>query len=400
MSDLMIRNLTFLASLTGAQITEPFKLIGCSGYDPSTMPPTVPHIDVCGTFASPADGSLLQPFVQEMLRTWVVQVSAGFVCPSNDTIVSAQIEGDSPDCLTGFYSANCRAPLTPFPPPPPRRPPNLPLTPKPPPPPPPSPSLSGFPNPPPQPSIIPITFRPPPPPPPPPGILRPPPPPSPITSKPPSLPPRNPPSQPLIPSDRPRTPPLSTSPAPARQPPPPSPRPPSPRPPSPPPPSPVLVPVKTHVCLQSTAEVPYLLPTLEQTPSLDQFGFPSVAMCVTVTAPDTPCRKRAPCCDMDFSKVEVLLNTTCRSDIRRILFDGADMPYSWASYPDLDGLIALKFTGLSGDLNGQSPVGKTLCWHVRPGACANPAALCYNGRCQANIFSMDNKCCPANWVSN
>ncbi len=39
------------------------------------------------------------------------------------------------------------------------------------------------------------------------------------------------------------------------------------------------------------------------------------------------------------------------------------------------------------------PVGVELCWVMAPGACATPEAACYGGRCQATIFSSNNKWC-------
>ena len=42
--------------------------------------------------------------------------------------------------------------------------------------------------------------------------------------------------------------------------------------------------------------------------------------------------------------------------------------------------------------------GSTLCWAVRAGGCASTSSFCYKGVCQANAFSSDNKCCPANII--
>ncbi|EFJ41596.1 hypothetical protein VOLCADRAFT_107648 [Volvox carteri f. nagariensis] len=115
-------------------------------------------------------------------------------------------------------------------------------------------------------------------------------------------------------------------------------------------------------------------------------------------------QKRSPCANFHGpqfkrERVEILLNKTCSPEIRKINFDSQDMLYSWDTYDNTPELVSLKFTNLDQRLNGQSPVGKSLCWWVRPGRCANPEALCYQGKCQANIFSNDNKCCPATYVS-
>ncbi|KAG2435385.1 hypothetical protein HXX76_007457 [Chlamydomonas incerta] len=167
----------------------------------------------------------------------------------------------------------------------------------------------------------------------------------------------------------------------------------------PPPPSPVLTPspspslVKTHICVQSTNNIPFEISDLVVSPTVDQLGFPAVSMCVT--AASATCKKGAFCCGMDFAKMELPIANECKPELRRIVINNdATTSYSWGFY---DSFTTLKFPSLTKSLPS-GPDGATLCWVVRPGACADPANFCLNGRCQVNIFSSDNKCCPATIV--
>ncbi|KAG2454484.1 hypothetical protein HYH02_001502 [Chlamydomonas schloesseri] len=158
---------------------------------------------------------------------------------------------------------------------------------------------------------------------------------------------------------------------------------------TPAPPPPVQL-VQTHQCPQSTANVPYVLEAITQSSGTDNNGSPVQVFCTKVKAQS--CSASSACCKMDFAKVELIVNTACRSDLRYITVNGERTAYSWQFYTEF---TSLKFT----NLNKLSPVaGSTLCWAVRQGACASTSAFCYNGVCQANAFSSDNKCCPANVI--
>eukprot|EP00198_Chlamydomonas_reinhardtii_P012326 XP_001701663.1 hypothetical protein CHLREDRAFT_166206 [Chlamydomonas reinhardtii] len=135
--------------------------------------------------------------------------------------------------------------------------------------------------------------------------------------------------------------------------------------------------------------------------------FPGSKICITTKAPcsslkdlcsSSPsgdCTRGAFCCKMDFAKMELPITTECKPELRRILINNeATTSYSWGFY---DAFTTLKFPSLTKSLPA-GPDGATLCWVVRPGACADPANFCLNGRCQVNIFSSDNKCCPATIV--
>ncbi|KAG2446838.1 hypothetical protein HYH02_008398 [Chlamydomonas schloesseri] len=175
-------------------------------------------------------------------------------------------------------------------------------------------------------------------------------------------------------------------------PPPPSPPPPSPPPPSPPPPGPTPSPslVKTHICVQSTNNIPFTISDITIRTAKDQLGYPAVEMCVTAAA--ATCKKGAFCCGMDFAKMELPIATECKPELRRISINAEyTTAYSWGFY---DSFTTLKFPSLTKSLPS-GPDGAELCWVVRPGPCADPATFCLNGRCQVNIFSSDNKCCPA-----
>ncbi|PNH01525.1 hypothetical protein TSOC_012576, partial [Tetrabaena socialis] len=161
--------------------------------------------------------------------------------------------------------------------------------------------------------------------------------------------------------------------------------------PPPPPPPPKLV--QTHTCAQATSNVPYTLTDVSVSNGVDQYGNLAIAMCTTVKAQAvaSTCRANSTsCCAMDFAKLEVVINPDCKSDARRITINGEQVPYSWGFYEDL---TAIKFVNLATTIS--KPAGAKLCWFVRPGKCATPETFCYNGQCQANVFSANNKCCPA-----
>ncbi|GFR49416.1 hypothetical protein Agub_g11471, partial [Astrephomene gubernaculifera] len=168
----------------------------------------------------------------------------------------------------------------------------------------------------------------------------------------------------------------------------------------PPPPSPPTAPatppppfsfVQTHICPQSNANVPYILSPIQVSKGRDLQGNAATVMCTSVVT--QTCDPSASCCDMDFSKVELLLNTGCKGDLRRTTINGKDVSTSWQTYT---GFTALKFTNLLTLLS--NPTDATICWYIRNGACSTPSAFCYNGSCQADVFSSDNKCCPANLI--
>eukprot|EP00198_Chlamydomonas_reinhardtii_P009178 XP_001698515.1 cell wall protein pherophorin-C14 [Chlamydomonas reinhardtii] len=158
---------------------------------------------------------------------------------------------------------------------------------------------------------------------------------------------------------------------------------------TPAPPPPVQL-VQTHTCPQSTTNVPFILDAITQSSGTDTNGSPVQVFCTTVKSQS--CSASSACCRMDFAKVELIVNTACRSDLRYITVNGERQAYSWQFYSEF---TSLKFTGLS----KLSPVaGSTLCWAVRAGGCASTSSFCYKGVCQANAFSSDNKCCPANII--
>ncbi|EFJ48179.1 hypothetical protein VOLCADRAFT_91289 [Volvox carteri f. nagariensis] len=162
-----------------------------------------------------------------------------------------------------------------------------------------------------------------------------------------------------------------------------APFPPSPLPPLPPP-SPV--PVKTHNCSQATKNVPYYLDKIETYNTTDRSGQRLVAMCTTIQEMD--CNDDSKCCGMDAAKVEVIMKPSCQDALRSITVNGKEIAYSRSFYT---GFTALKFVKL---LTLGDPTAMRLCWYASPGPCASPGGFCYNNRCQASIFSSDNKCCP------
>ncbi|EFJ44033.1 hypothetical protein VOLCADRAFT_95701 [Volvox carteri f. nagariensis] len=120
----------------------------------------------------------------------------------------------------------------------------------------------------------------------------------------------------------------------------------------------------------------------------------AAAVNVTISVPFTSCDPRYPCCHMDFAKVEIPITWACKPAVQEIRVAGKKISYSWSFYEEF---VTLKFTGLLKYL--PQPVGAQICWGVAPGACADPAKFCLYGRCQVNIYSVDNKCCPATFVS-
>ncbi|GFR48991.1 hypothetical protein Agub_g11010, partial [Astrephomene gubernaculifera] len=171
-------------------------------------------------------------------------------------------------------------------------------------------------------------------------------------------------------------------------PPPPPPSPPPP--PAKPPPPPTLV--QTHICPQGNVDVPYSVGNLYSTPTTDMYGNAAVAMCVKVAK--KTCKTSSKCCAIDFAKVELPINSTCKPDVREIRINNAPVAYSWGFY---DTFTTLKFVSLTKYM--PSPDSGSLCWVVRQGTCARPETFCYNGHCQVNYYSSDNKCCPATLVS-
>ncbi|KAG2446839.1 hypothetical protein HYH02_008399, partial [Chlamydomonas schloesseri] len=169
----------------------------------------------------------------------------------------------------------------------------------------------------------------------------------------------------------------------------------NPRPPGPSPsptPSPPLV--KTHICVQSTNNIPFTISDIIETDTVDQLGFPAKQFCVKASA--ATCKQGTFCCGMDFAKMELPIATACKPELRRIVINNEfSIAYSWGFY---DSFTTLKFPSLTKSLPS-GPNNATLCWVVRPGPCADPATFCLNGRCQVNIFSSDNKCCPATIVN-
>ncbi|KXZ48042.1 hypothetical protein GPECTOR_31phG1 [Gonium pectorale] len=167
--------------------------------------------------------------------------------------------------------------------------------------------------------------------------------------------------------------------------------------PTPPPPPPAGGLVQTHTCVQGNVNVPYSVGGFYTASTVDQGGYPAVAMCVKVAKQS--CKASSYCCGMDFAKVEVPVEDACKSDLRRLTINGTPQFYSWGNYPQANGgtITALKFTSMLTNL--PNPDGATLCWVVRPGDCADPARFCTNGRCQVSIFASNNKCCPATLVS-
>ncbi|KXZ44998.1 hypothetical protein GPECTOR_60phG7 [Gonium pectorale] len=160
------------------------------------------------------------------------------------------------------------------------------------------------------------------------------------------------------------------------------------------PPRPPVPPVvQTHVCPQSTANVPYVLSTVNVSAGRDQSGANATLLCTTVLPQS--CSGDFSCCSMDFAKVELIISPTCRGALRRTTLNGREVSYSWAFYDDI-GLTAVKVPNLQNLV--PQPGAAQLCWVLRNGPCASPSAFCNNGYCQANVFSSDNKCCPANLI--
>ncbi|KXZ53554.1 hypothetical protein GPECTOR_6g470 [Gonium pectorale] len=108
-----------------------------------------------------------------------------------------------------------------------------------------------------------------------------------------------------------------------------------------------------------------------------------------MTVTRTACLKSAYCCNIDLSKVEIPINSVCRADLRSISVNGVETSYSWGVY---DSFTTLKFTGLRSKL--PNPDGASLCWVALRGGCGDPRRFCYNGQCQVEYFSSNNKCCP------
>ncbi|GFR48995.1 hypothetical protein Agub_g11014 [Astrephomene gubernaculifera] len=187
--------------------------------------------------------------------------------------------------------------------------------------------------------------------------------------------------------------PMAPSPSPMgqRSKPPPSPLPPALPPPSTPsaPPTPPGL-VKTHNCVQSTSNVPYNISTLFTVNTRDQSNAAATAMCFVVGKQS--CRASSYCCSMDFAKVEVPISESCKGDLRGITINSSPVSYSWGLYDSLN-VTTIKFTKLTTYL--PNPDQAVLCWLVRPGVCSTPEQFCHNGLCQVNVFSTDNKCCPA-----
>ncbi|EFJ44034.1 hypothetical protein VOLCADRAFT_95705 [Volvox carteri f. nagariensis] len=144
----------------------------------------------------------------------------------------------------------------------------------------------------------------------------------------------------------------------------------------------------------NTSRVPYTVGNFSISPTTLSSGdgnIPSVSMCFTVGGQS--CDPRYPCCHMDFAKVEIPISSVCKPAVQEIRVAGKKISYSWSFYEEF---VTLKFTGLPMYL--PQPVGAQICWNVAPGACADPAKFCLYGRCQVNIYSGDNKCCPATFV--
>ncbi|KXZ53552.1 hypothetical protein GPECTOR_6g468 [Gonium pectorale] len=161
---------------------------------------------------------------------------------------------------------------------------------------------------------------------------------------------------------------------------------------NPPPPPPTAAAgglIRTHECVQSNVNVPYGVRNFVSSDTTDQQGSPATALCFTVAAQS--CAATSYCCDMDFAKVEIPITAGCKTHLRRLSINGAPVSYSWGFYNDT--FLTVKFNNLVTAL--PNPVGATLCVVVRPSECALPANLCYGGRCQINVFSSNNKCCPA-----
>ncbi|EFJ41595.1 hypothetical protein VOLCADRAFT_98460 [Volvox carteri f. nagariensis] len=162
---------------------------------------------------------------------------------------------------------------------------------------------------------------------------------------------------------------------------------PFPSPPLPPPGSPIRY-VKTHNCSQAASQVPYLLTPVESYNTTYGRGEQVVAMCTTLQNAGMTCGRKSRCCGMDAAKVEVIMKPSCQGALRSITVNGKEIAYSRSFYPDFTSLKFVKLPTL-GD-----PDGMRLCWYASPGPCGTPRGFCYNGRCQASIFSLDNKCCP------
>ncbi|EFJ41599.1 extracellular matrix glycoprotein pherophorin-V34 [Volvox carteri f. nagariensis] len=176
------------------------------------------------------------------------------------------------------------------------------------------------------------------------------------------------------------------------------PRPPSkplvpPSPPQPPRPPPAPQGVMTHKCDNGSTNVPYKLNNIEISKGKDVFGNPTIAMCTRISS-QACVNSTNSCCGMSLAKVELLVNTACKDNVRKITINGKDLPPSWAFYNIFNGL---KFTDLDTLIPRAS--GATLCWHVKQTTtCNTPSSFCYLGRCQVNQFSPNNKCCPINFI--
>ncbi|KXZ46646.1 hypothetical protein GPECTOR_42phG14 [Gonium pectorale] len=82
-ANLISANMSAEAARVGAMITTPFSLANCSSaYNGSVVPPVYPFVQVCGSFRSPADGIMLQPYVNSRagLQGWVEVITGGPVC--------------------------------------------------------------------------------------------------------------------------------------------------------------------------------------------------------------------------------------------------------------------------------------------------------------------------------
>ena len=100
--------------------------------------------------------------------------------------------------------------------------------------------------------------------------------------------------------------------------------------------------MQTHICQSSTVNVPYIIKKIDVVAGKDAYGNPAVGMCTKVEA-QACTNKTTTCCGMDFSKVEVIMNMGCKSDVRKITINGKEVPYSWSFY---NGFTALKFVNL------------------------------------------------------
>ncbi|EFJ42334.1 hypothetical protein VOLCADRAFT_97603 [Volvox carteri f. nagariensis] len=108
--------------------------------------------------------------------------------------------------------------------------------------------------------------------------------------------------------------------------------------------------------LNNMARAPYAIGNLSTSPTKPSTGLPAVSMCFTVGS--QACNSKYSCCQMDFAKVEIPISPVCKSAVQEIRVDGKKVSYSW-----------------------------------------DAAKFCLNGKCQVNIYSTDNKCCPATFIS-